>query len=158
LLVRHGGHAMAAGFTVRHEDLDELVTSLRAIAERKLAGKELRQVLLADAELPLHQLKPEILTDLDHLEPTGMGNRSAYFISRNLEIKRIITMGHEKQHLKLVVSDGRITYDAVAFRMGHLAESLPKRIDLMYAFERNIFNGRTTLQLMVRDLKPTGEA
>ena len=87
-----------------------------------------------------------------------MGNRGAYFISRNLQIKRVILMGSEKQHLKLVVTDGRITYDAVAFRMGYLAADLPARIDLLYAFERNFYNGRVTLQLMVRDIKPSGKA
>jgi len=155
LLVRHGGHAMAAGFTVRRENLEQLVENLKTIAERKLAGKELRPVLHADLELPLWQLKPDILTDLDRLEPTGLENRSAYFVSRNLLVKSKKTMGHEGQHLRLVVSDGRITYDAVAFRMGHLAESLPARIDLLYAFERNFYNGRVSLQLMVRDLRPS---
>jgi single-stranded-DNA-specific exonuclease len=158
LLVRHGGHAMAAGFTVQEENLSGLMNSLNAIAERELAQRELRPVLHADLELALRDLRPELLTDLDQLEPTGLGNRSAYFISRNLQIKRVILMGSEKQHLKLVVSDGRITYDAVAFRMGHLAERLPGRIDLLYAFERNFYNGRVTLQLMVRDIKPSTEA
>lgn len=157
LLVRHGGHAMAAGFTVREENLAELVQNLQAIAARELAQRELRPVLQADLELPLSQLKPEILSDLDRIEPTGMGNRSAYFVSRNLQVKKAILMGSESQHLKLVVSDGRITYDAVAFRMGHLAATLPSHVDLLYAFERNYYKDRVTLQLMVRDLKPSGE-
>ena len=114
-------------------------------------------MLHADLEITLRDLRPALLTDLDQLEPTGLGNRSAYFVSRNLQIKRVIRMGSEKQHMKLVVSDGRITYDAVAFRMGFLADRLPERIDLLYAFERNFFNGRVTLQLMVRDIKPSSE-
>lgn len=154
LLVRHGGHAMAAGFTVRRENMDLLVENLKSIADRK-GGGELRPVLHADLELPLWQLKPDILTDLDWLEPTGLENRSAYFVSRNLLVKSKKTMGHEGQHLRLVVTDGKITYDAVAFRMGHVAESLPARVDLLYAFERNYYNGRVSLQLMVRDLKPS---
>jgi len=155
LLVRHGGHAMAAGFTVQEDKLTELIAGLNAIAERKLAQLELRPVVHADLELALRDLRPDLLTDLDQLEPTGLGNRGAYFISRNLQIKRVILMGREKQHLKLVVTDGRITYDAVAFRMGYLADQLPARIDLLYAFERNYYNGRVTLQLMVRDIKPS---
>ncbi len=156
LLVRHGGHAMAAGFTVRQENLTELMNNLNLIAERELANRELRPVLQADLEMPLFQLRPELLMDLDRLEPTGLGNRSASFISRNLQIKRAFQMGKENQHLKLVVSDGKITYDAVAFRMGHLAENLPAKVDLLYAFERNFYNGRVTLQLMVKDLKQSG--
>ena len=155
LLVRHGGHAMAAGFTVQEDNLSGLIANLNAIAERELAQRELHPVLHADLEMTLRELRPELLIDLDQLEPTGLGNHSANFVSRNLQIKRVILMGSEKQHLKLVVTDGRITYDAVAFRMGHLADDLPAQIDLMYAFERNYYNGRVTLQLMVRDLKPS---
>ncbi len=65
-------------------------------------------------------------------------------------------MGKEGQHLKLMVSDGRITYTAVAFRMGHLVDERPARVDLLYSFERNFYNGQVTLQLMVRDLKIVG--
>lgn len=154
-LVRHGGHAMAAGFTVQEQNLSGFLAQMNDIARRQLAERELRPVLQADMELTLSALRPEILLDLDRMEPTGMGNPSVYFISRNLQVKRVIVMGREKQHLKLVVSDGRITYDAVAFRMGHLAPTLPERVDLLYAFERNYFNGKVTLQLMVRDLKPS---
>lgn len=153
LLVRHGGHAMAAGFTVRQEHLDELVRSLQAIATRELGDKELRPMLQYDLELPLTELKPAILTDLDRLEPTGVDNPGALFVSRNLEVKRAFRMGKEGQHLKLMVSDGRITYTAVAFRMGHLADQHLARVDLMYAFERNFYNGQVSLQLMVRDIK-----
>jgi single-stranded-DNA-specific exonuclease len=80
-------------------------------------------------------------------------NPGALFVSRNLEVKRVFRMGREGQHLKLMVSDGRITYTAVAFRMGHLADQIPSRVDLMYAFERNFYNGQVSLQLMVRDIK-----
>jgi single-stranded-DNA-specific exonuclease len=156
LLVRHGGHAMAAGFTVRRENLDELVENLNAIALSELGHRVLRPVLNADLEIPLHQLRPDILKDLDRLEPTGLGNHSAYFISRNLQIKRTYLMGKENQHLKLVVADDRnVTYDAVAFRMGHRVKDLPARIDLLYAFERNVYRGRETMQLMVRDIRPS---
>ena len=155
LLVRHGGHAMAAGFTVRQENLAELVNNLNAIAFSQLAHRALRPVLNADLELPLHQLRPDILTDLDRLEPTGVGNHSAYFVSRELQVKRTILMGKENQHLRLVVSDGKITYDAVAFRMGYMAKDLPPKIDLLYAFERNYYNGRVSLQLMARDIRPS---
>jgi single-stranded-DNA-specific exonuclease len=153
LLVRHGGHAMAAGFTVRQENLEALVAALRVIALRELGDKELKPVLMYDLELPLSELKPVILNDLDQLEPTGVDNPGALFVSRNLEVKRVFRMGREGQHLKLMVSDGRITYTAVAFRMGHLADQLPSRVDLMYAFERNFYNGQVSLQLMVRDIK-----
>ncbi|MCL4825696.1 MAG: hypothetical protein KJZ57_15925, partial [Anaerolineales bacterium] len=74
LLVRHGGHAAAAGFTVRNEKLDELVARLRSIAERELDGRDLRASLSADAEVPLSQLTFDLLSQLEQLQPTGYGN------------------------------------------------------------------------------------
>jgi single-stranded-DNA-specific exonuclease len=156
LLVRHGGHAKAAGFTVRTENLDELVARLREIARRELAHLELRPVLKADMEIPLVDLRPEIFQYLDLLEPTGLDNPEAVFVSRNLRVKRCKTVGNEGSHLKLAVSDGNLTFDAIAFRQGHWVSQMPDRIDILYTYERNYYNDRVSLQLNVRDIKPSG--
>jgi single-stranded-DNA-specific exonuclease len=95
-----------------------------------------------------------IFFDLDRLEPTGINNPSALFISRDLNVDRVFQMGKEGQHLKLIIKvDRATTYTAVAFKMGHLALEKPKRVDLLYSFERNFYNGQVTTQLMVRDIK-----
>jgi single-stranded-DNA-specific exonuclease len=156
LLVQHGGHAAAAGFTVRNEDLPELKERLKQIAFDKLAEIDLRPTLYADAEIDLSDLKPEILDYLEALQPTGYGNRQALFVSRNLKVNHSRTVGRENSHLKMVVTDGWITFDAIAFRQGYWYSQMPPRIDLIYAFEANEFLGRTTLQLRVLDLKPSG--
>jgi single-stranded-DNA-specific exonuclease len=156
ILVRHGGHAAAAGFTVRNEKLSELIVRLKAIASEKLDGQELLPTLAADAEVELNQLDHEVLKYLDYLQPTGYGNPEAVFVSRNIQVKSSRTVGQEGKHLKLTVSDGRVTYDAIGFRLGQLQSELPPRVDLMYTFEANEFNGRTSLQLNLRDIKPAG--
>lgn len=157
LLEHHGGHAAAAGFTVRNQNLPELERRLRAIAQEQLRDLDLRPSLYADMEIPLHELKPEILRSLENMQPTGYGNRQAYFVSRRLRPTRYRTVGRDKSHLKLSVSDHRITYDAIAFRQGYWAENMPDYIDVFYAFEENEYNGRVNLQLNVRDIKPSGE-
>ncbi|MCE1254651.1 MAG: single-stranded-DNA-specific exonuclease RecJ [Anaerolineae bacterium] len=153
LFERHGGHAMAAGFTVRNERLPELQERLKIIAQRELLGRELKPVLKADMEIALKDLKPEVLKLIDALEPTGHQNREALFVSRHLKVVRYRTVGSDQRHLRLTVSDGFVTYDAIAFRMGHFAGQMPEYVDLMYAYERNVFQGRESLQLNVRDLK-----
>jgi single-stranded-DNA-specific exonuclease len=156
LLEHHGGHAAAAGFTVRNDRLEELIDRLQAIALEQLADLDLRPTLQADMELPLSALKPEILPDLNRLQPTGYGNPQPAFVSHDLKVLRSRTVGKDNSHLKLTVTDGRITYDAIAFRQGHWQGQMPPKIDLMYFFEVNEFNGRSYLQLNVRDLKPAG--
>lgn len=156
LLVRHGGHAAAAGFTVINENLPELVDRLKVIANKELSHLDLRPTLSADVEIPLSDLKPEILEYLEGLQPTGYGNPQAQFISRNLMVTRSRTVGRDNNHLKFTVTDGHITYDAIAFRQGHWYGLLPSRIDLLYTFEINEYFDRVSLQLNVRDIKPTG--
>jgi single-stranded-DNA-specific exonuclease len=155
LLVHHGGHAAAAGFTVRNENLPELLSRLQACAREHLANRDLRPKLTADAEIPLSDLKPDLLDYLKWLEPTGNGNGPAVFVSRNLSVKRSRAVGREGSHLKLYVTDGRIYYDAIAFRQGGLIDSLPPVVDLLYTFEKNDFNGYSSLQLNVKDIHPS---
>lgn len=155
LLEHHGGHAAAAGFTVRNENLDTLLERLRAIADKELASRDLRPILDADLELPLSELKPDILTFLEWMQPTGYGNKPVYFVSRNLKVTRSGTVGKDNAHLKMTVTDGRITYPAIAFRQGQWLESLPSHVDLLYAYELNEYNGHVSLQLNVRDIKPS---
>jgi single-stranded-DNA-specific exonuclease len=153
ILEHHGGHAAAAGFTVRNEHLFELTERLQAIATEQLSSLDLRPTLHADVEVPLSELNPKLLEYLDWLQPTGYGNPQATFVSRNLKPTRYRTVGKENNHLKLTVSDGYITFEAIAFRMGEWAEKMPAYIDILYRFELNEFNGRKTLQLNIRDIK-----
>lgn len=158
ILVRHGGHAAAAGFTVRNEHLAELVTRLKAIASEKLQGQPLRRTLTADMEVPLGDLNFEVLKYLDYLQPTGYGNPDVVFVSRNVHVKSSRTVGQEGKHIKLTLSDpiSHLNFDAIGFRLSD-ALPLPPRVDVLYAFEANEFNGRTSLQLNLKDIKPAGE-
>jgi single-stranded-DNA-specific exonuclease len=156
LLVRHGGHAAAAGFTVTNDNLEALRERLTSLAAAQLRGRDLRQTLNADAELRLADLKPELLRSLDALQPTGYGNPEAVFVTRNLRVASSRTVGVDSRHLKLTVTDGGLTFDGIGFRLGHLQPDLPPRVDVMYTFELNEYNGRTSLQMNLKDVKPAG--
>jgi single-stranded-DNA-specific exonuclease len=156
LLIRHGGHAAAAGFTVRNENIEELKARLKFLAKEKLQSLDLRQTLNADVEVPLLELKAELLQNLLYLQPTGYGNPEAVFVSRNLRVTNSRTVGADSKHLKLVVTDGHVTFDTIGFRLGYLQPDLPSRVDLLYTFESNEYNGRKSLQLNVKDVKPAG--
>ena len=157
LLVRHGGHAAAAGFTVKNENLPELVFRLKEIAKNQLGSRDLRQTLTADMEVRLSELNFDVLKHLLFLEPTGYGNPEAVFVSRNIKVKAARTVGAEGKHLKLTLEDERGTsVDAIGFRLGHLKPDLPPYLDVLYRFEANEFNGRTSLQLNLKDLKSAG--
>ncbi len=156
LLVRHGGHAAAAGFTVRNENLPELRQRLLNLANEKLAGQDLRPTLQADMEVALGEMTADVLKYIEYLQPTGYGNPEAVFVSRNVQVRGKRTVGSDAKHLKLTLSDGRVTFDAIGFRLGPLLDQLPTVVDVMYTFEANEFNGRTTLQLNLKDIRPAG--
>jgi single-stranded-DNA-specific exonuclease len=156
LLIRHGGHAAAAGFTVRNENIEELKTRLKSLAAEKLGALDLRQTLNADAQISLSDLRAELFQNLQHLQPTGYGNPDAVFVSRNLRVTNSRTVGADGKHLKLVVTDDHVTFDTIGFRLGHLQPDLVGRVDLLYTFESNEYNGRTSLQLNVKDVKLAG--
>lgn len=155
LMEHHGGHAAAAGFTVRNERWVELKDRLQHIAEQKLSTSDLRPSIKADIALPLVDLKPDILADIELLQPTGNGNPQPIFCSHGLKVNRYKAVGKDYAHLKVTLSDNRITYDAIGFRLGSWVDKMPSSVDIMYFFEKNEFNGSTNLQLNLRDLKPS---
>ncbi|MEP7136185.1 MAG: single-stranded-DNA-specific exonuclease RecJ [Chloroflexota bacterium] len=159
LLVRHGGHAAAAGFTVKNQNLPELVARLKSIAKDQLSGRDLRQTLSADMEVSLAELNFEVLKHLEYVEPTGYGNPDAVFVSRNVKVKSSRTVGADAKHLKLTLEDERgAAFDSIGFRLGHLRDTLPARVDVMYHLEANEWNGKRSLQLNLKDVKAAGIA
>jgi single-stranded-DNA-specific exonuclease len=155
LLVRHGGHAAAAGFAVKNENLEALRQRLEAIAARELAGLELVSSVTVDAVVSLGDLDWALVEQLRQLEPCGYANPQPTFASTGLEVVSARLVGSDGKHLKLAVRDRRTraVWDAIAFRMGDWYGELPNRIDLAYALEINEFNGRKTLQLNVKDIR-----
>jgi len=158
LLKYYGGHAAAAGFTVSNENLFELKDRLITLANEQLSGIDLHPTIIADKEIQLLDLNPKLIEYLDWLQPTGYGNPTPIFCSRNLQVKNPKTVGKDHSHLKMTVSDGWISFDAIAFRQGHWQDQMPDRIDIMYEFEKNEYRGRERLQLNIKDLKPSGSA
>jgi single-stranded-DNA-specific exonuclease len=157
LLHHYGGHAAAAGFTLYTHLLPEFIHRLQQITTQQIGSMDLRPVLEIDADLNLTDLRADLLHALNVLQPTGMGNRSALFLTRNALVKYQRAIGKDNTHLKLILGDAqRVSHDAIAFRMGHLAGNLPNRVDLIFAFEKNEYNGQSYLQLNIRDIRPVG--
>jgi len=154
LLERHGGHAKAAGFTVRTDRLPELKERLQSFAAAELEGEALLPTLSIDAEVPLHELNWATYTLLGQLEPFGYANPAPLLLSRGVEVKDHRTVGAGASHLKLTLSDGKRPWDAIAFRQGKWNGQMPQRIDVAYTLEVNEWKGRQRLQLNVQDLQP----
>jgi len=154
LLIRHGGHAAAAGFTALSGNVDALAEALRQVAEEKLAGMDLRPALQIDSEVTLAELNGELLDGLRQFEPCGYSNPTPLLASRDVKVVNSRTVGMENKHLKLTLGDGRMTLDAIAFNQGRAwQDKLPARANVAYHLEINEWNGERRLQLNVRDIQ-----
>ena len=170
LLVRHGGHAQAAGFTILNEHVPEFIARITQIACDKLAGQELRPSLSIDADLPLSDVDWALQGTLEQLEPTGYHNPSPLLLSRSVEVISHRSVGGDGSHLQMHVIDarqngaaerrygqrGRPTqaFPAIAFRQADWAGAMPQRIDIVYRVGVNRWQGTSNLQLVIEDIRP----
>ncbi len=152
LLDRYGGHAAAAGFTMRTDRLSELRERLGRLAEDALAQKPLRPILAVDSEIRLSELSWDLYHWIARLEPCGQGNPAPVFLSRNLRVYTKRGVGKENSHLKMVLSDGRMNFDAIAFGFGHMEKTLSDTVDVVFALEENDYYGKQ-MQMRVVDIR-----
>ena len=155
LLLRHGGHAMAAGLSIKPDQLDAFRARLNGLARQTLRPEHLKQTLRLDAEVPLGELTLDRLEELEQLEPVGQGNPSVQLLARNVSLQGAPQrMGRDQQHLKLKVTDGAVAHGAVLWNCGEHANIGAGRFDLAFAPQINEFNGRRLVQLKVLDWRP----
>ena len=152
LFIKYGGHAAAAGFTIPNEKLEEFKTLMRLDVEEHLP-KDLMPTVRVDMQVKLSELTFETIEHLEYLQPTGAENPDVVFASRNVEIRNKRTVGSDAKHLKLTLSDGIVTMDAIGFGMGSLLPKLPRMVDVLFALELNEYNGQSNLQLRLKDIK-----
>ncbi len=156
LLERHGGHAAAAGFTAKNENVAKLAARLQEIAERELGNRSLLQpTLRVDVDdVALADLTPELLADLAKFEPCGYGNPAPVLASRRLRVSDWRTVGGEGKHLKLSLTDGRFNQDAIAFGQAQQWVASPAPlVDVAYAVEWNEWNNQRRVQLNVKSIQ-----
>ncbi len=157
LLVRHGGHAQAAGFSVLNENVPALRERLTSIARTALDGQDLAPTLEIDTELSAGQVNLSLAAELLKLEPTGHQNPTAVFVTRNLRVQDYRTVGRDESHLKLKLSRaGEPPIDAIGFGLGDWVRQMPPYVDLVYQLEVNEWNGSRTAQMNLLDLRPAG--
>ncbi|MBE2238340.1 MAG: single-stranded-DNA-specific exonuclease RecJ [Caldilineaceae bacterium] len=159
LLVRHGGHHLAAGFTVARANLPAFREALHALAARTLPDRTaLRPTIVIDAVTPLGSINWGLVEQFARLEPTGQENPPPTLLARNVSVRGVRTVGNGK-HLRLVVDEGThgVVFDAIAFQQGEWATHLREgnRIDLAFQVEVNEWQGNRRLQLNVQDLRPS---
>ena len=154
-LVAFGGHAMAAGFTVRRESFSDFTRHLCAHVGEGMDGTATVSRLDVDAAIALSDVQWSLLRELDQLQPFGMGNPEPTFLGQGLSVLEHRVVGGD--HLKLVVRQGdSVPLAGIGFRMGGFAKTIDEshgQIDAVFTPEVNAWKGTNRIQLRLRDVR-----
>ena len=155
LLNDHGGHAMAAGVSVKPGKLDAFRERINEIAKKSIRPEMFQAPLKLDAETNLSEMTLVRIKEMQQIEPTGQGNPEIQLLIPNLTMSSpVYRMGKEKQHVKFWANDERESCEVIAWNLKPQDE--PKgNFDLAVAPQVNNFNGRLSVQLKLIDWRPT---
>ena len=122
--------------------------------ESEEAGRESR-VLMVDAQVALVHIGAELHRDLQKLAPFGQGNREPILVARSVAVHSVRTLGKNLEHLKLGLQTGSKILDAIGFNLAkeHGALVPGMSIDVAFTLDQNVWNGNTSLQLKIVDMK-----
>lgn len=153
LLEKYGGHSMAVGLTLKKENLENFKERFEQIAKEKNI-KELVPIIYIDDELKLKDINMDLVKSISILEPFGEANKVPLFLIRNLKIDSIRALS-EGRHLKLTLRDENFVINAIGFELGYLAEEyrIGDRIDVVGTLEINSFNGFSSIQINMKDIR-----
>lgn len=174
LIEKFGGHPMAAGLSIKEENINLLREKINSICT--LSENDLLPVIRIDSELKLDYLDYEILETIELMKPCGKGNLNPLFAARNLELDRMWILGKDKNVLKLRFKynlNGSISYvDGISFDqllnfeemyleafseyeydIAKNTSYIKGKIDIIYYPSINEFNGNKSIQLMIKHIR-----
>lgn len=157
LLDQFGGHAFAAGLSLPVDQLESFTQKFEAVVSESITEEQLTPEIEIDLELDLADITDRFFRVLKQMSPFGPGNMNPVFVTHHC-----IDAGNSRvvggDHLKLNVcqtSNPQHTMDGIAFRMEHHYADVTdgKPFSLVYSIEENLWNGRVSLQLNVKDIR-----
>ena len=157
LLTNFGGHKYAAGLSMHIDNLPAFRERFEHYVATHIREDQLQPTLLVEAELELADITPAFYNVIRYLEPFGPGNPRPLFVSRNLINHRDTrVVGKTGEHLRLDVTDRAYAITGIAFGRAEMAQHIQNGnpVDICYELDENTFNNRTTIQMMVQDIKP----
>jgi len=159
LLEKFGGHAMAAGLSLRADAIDALRDRLVAYVNERLSPEDLTPRLSIDAACRCEELTLALFESIVRLQPFGRGNPSPTLVTRATIDRQPMRVGQGGKHLKMSLrtdgGGGRSLLGAIGFGLGDWADELAAGVTVDLAFEPKIstWNGRSRPELVVKDLR-----
>ncbi len=158
LFTAFGGHAGAAGMTLPVDNLEALSDLLCQFVIERGLDQTAKNTLTIDERLSLEDLSLDTLKSLDKLAPYGMDHPKPIFYVKDIKVSQARTMGQDQSHLKFKVSQGKTSFDVLAFGQGSQLQDFQQAtgLELAVTLSVNHWNGNTSLQLMLVDARVEG--
>lgn len=157
LLKNFGGHMYAAGLTLEKDNIEAFNECFEKVVSETITEEQLVPVINVDMEISLEEITEKFVRILKQFRPFGPENMAPVFVSRNLlagPASRLV--GGNGEHIKLeLVEDSGQSFPGIAFNQSHNSDVIQKgqSFDICYTIEENVFMGKTTLQLNIKDIK-----
>ena len=158
LLIKYGGHAMAAGVTLAAEQDEAFRARLEQAVAADADDDAFLPVQIYDVPLDLADADEALLAALDALHPFGVDNPAPVFFTGGAKLESRRACGAQGTHLQLRLRQNNTVLDGIAFGMGGEAATLPDEVDAAYTLERNEFRGKVRIQCHVSALRPDAYA
>jgi single-stranded-DNA-specific exonuclease len=155
-LLTHGGHAMAAGLSLRIEELEAFRRTMERQAARALDGDSMQPKLEVDDEVSLGAVTRPVVRELERLAPHGPGNPEPILVASHVKVAgEPRLMGKKNDHLSFHVAHGGVSLRAVGFKMGDRIDALRRARTVSVAFRPQIneWQGRESVELHLEDLR-----
>lgn len=161
LLENFGGHTYAAGLSLKAENLEAFTKRFEDIAASEIIPEQMTPQIDIDAVLDFREITPKFLSDLKKMSPFGPDNQKPVFCTHHVkDYGTSKLVGKDLEHIKLELIDGISgnPVHAIAFGMHRHSKHIKNMhpFSLCYTVEENTYNGNTSIQLMVKDIKPEG--
>ncbi|MGN1387285.1 MAG: single-stranded-DNA-specific exonuclease RecJ [Bacillus sp. (in: firmicutes)] len=154
ILPHFGGHPMAAGMTLKLDDVDELRSRLNSLANDVLTEEDLIPITDIDASITLEEATIESIMEMEKLAPFGMGNPKPRVLLENLTLDTMKRIGADGSHLKVLLTDQEHSLDGVGFGMGDYCDQVSPNANVSVIGELSIneWNNRRKPQIFLQDL------
>lgn len=156
LLEKFGGHELAAGLTIKSENIEDFRKSINEYAKGRIEDMTLVPTISLDAQIKVPYITIDTVHDINKLQPFGVNNPTPSFSVRNIKIHRISVMS-EGKHLRMTLyKDGKYL-DTVGFGMGDYYSMFKEGdyIDVAFALDINDYKGFQNVQLILKDMRKT---
>ncbi|MEX2028632.1 MAG: single-stranded-DNA-specific exonuclease RecJ [Candidatus Curtissbacteria bacterium] len=150
-LIDAGGHPMAAGFTIETRHIEAFSEKINNHSRNLITEELLTPLIEIECELDASDVNKSALKQSLLFEPYGMANPVPVFLTRNLTVEDVRTVGMANDHLKLQVSG----LSAIGFNMGKLSSNIRPgyAVDLVYTISEDKYSNNGGLQLKLKDLR-----